>query len=58
MDKELEDAIKNFVKTGIELDRTMLSRANKLFGSIAPYKLMLMIAEEVVSGQKESSKKK
>ena len=57
MDKDLKKAIADFCATG-EMDKTIISAFNKSYGSIAPYKMMLAIAEEVASKNEVKKPKK
>ena len=48
-EQQLKEAIRKFVDEG-EFDKTWISAFNKLYGSVAPYKIMLQIALEVNNG--------
>ena len=56
-EQQLKEAIKKFVDQG-EFDKTWISAFNKLYGSVAPYKIMLQIALEVNNGSAKKAAKK
>ena len=56
-EQQLKEAIRKFVDEG-EFDKTWISAFNKLYGSVAPYKIMLQIALEVNNGLTKKAAKK